>query len=136
MFQHFLRRNTRVQARRNIHAHYDLGNRFYSAWLDQTMTYSSALFSPGETDLAAAQTRKYRALAEQTGIKPGDEVLEIGSGWGGFAEYAAREIGCKVTGLTISREQFDFARERTHKAGALRPPPLQAPGLSRRGGSL
>lgn len=117
LFQHFLRRNTRVQARRNIHAHYDLGNRFYSAWLDQTMTYSSALFSPGETDLAAAQTRKYRALAEQSGIKPGDEVLEIGSGWGGFAEYAAREIGCKVTGLTISREQFDFARERIHKAG-------------------
>jgi cyclopropane-fatty-acyl-phospholipid synthase len=117
MFQHFRRRNSKAQARKNIHAHYDLGNRFYSAWLDRTMTYSSALFGPGETDLAAAQTAKYRALAERTGIKPGDEVLEIGSGWGGFAEYAAGEIGCRVTGLTISQEQFDFARERISKAG-------------------
>jgi cyclopropane-fatty-acyl-phospholipid synthase len=117
MFQHFRRRNTKSQARRNIHAHYDLGNSFYGAWLDKTMTYSSAIFAAGETDLAAAQTRKYRALAEQTGIKPGDHVLEIGCGWGGFAEYAAREIGCKVTGLTISREQFDFAQERIQSAG-------------------
>jgi cyclopropane-fatty-acyl-phospholipid synthase len=75
------------------------------------------MFSPGDSDLAAAQTRKYRALAERTGIKAGDEVLEIGCGWGGFAEYAAREIGCRVTGLTISQEQFDFARERIAKAG-------------------
>ncbi len=117
MFQHFRRRNTRAQARRNIHAHYDLGNRFYGAWLDKTMTYSSGIFSPGDNDLAAAQTRKYRALAEETGIRPGDRVLEIGCGWGGFAEYAAREIGCHVTGLTISKEQFDFAQERIHKAG-------------------
>jgi cyclopropane-fatty-acyl-phospholipid synthase len=117
MFQHFRHRNTKSQARRNIHAHYDLGNRFYGAWLDKTMTYSSGIFSPGDTDLAAAQTRKYRALAERTGIGAGDEVLEIGCGWGGFAEYAAREIGCKVTGLTISQEQFDFARERIAKAG-------------------
>jgi cyclopropane-fatty-acyl-phospholipid synthase len=117
MFQHFRRRNTKSQARRNIHAHYDLGNRFYGAWLDPTMTYSSGMFSPGDSDLAAAQTRKYRALAERTGIKAGDEVLEIGCGWGGFAEYAAREIGCRVTGLTISQEQFDFARERIAKAG-------------------
>jgi cyclopropane-fatty-acyl-phospholipid synthase len=117
MFQHFRRRNTKSQARKNIHAHYDLGNQFYGAWLDRTMTYSSAIFSPGCTDLAAGQTRKYKALAEQTGIKPGDHVLEIGCGWGGFAEYAAREIGCKVTGLTISREQFDFAQERIQQAG-------------------
>lgn len=117
MFQHFRRRNTKSQARRNIHAHYDLGNRFYGAWLDPTMTYSSGIFSPGDTDLAAAQTRKYRALAERTGIKAGDDVLEIGCGWGGFAEYAASEIGCTVTGLTISREQYDFARERIAKAG-------------------
>jgi len=117
MFRHFLRRNTRSQARRNIHAHYDLGNRFYGAWLDRTMTYSSALFATGETDLAAAQTRKYRALSERTGIGPEDHVLEIGCGWGGFAEFAAREIGCRVTGLTISREQHDFARERIARAG-------------------
>jgi cyclopropane-fatty-acyl-phospholipid synthase len=117
MFQHFRRRNTKAQARKNIHAHYDLGNRFYGAWLDRTMTYSSALFSPGETDLATAQNRKYQALAEQTGIKAGDHVLEIGCGWGGFAEYAAREIGCRVTGLTISQEQFDFAQKRIADAG-------------------
>ncbi len=117
MFQHFRRRNTKSQARKNIHAHYDLGNNFYGAWLDKTMTYSSGIFSPGCTDLAAAQTRKYKALADQTGIRAGDHVLEIGCGWGGFAEYAAREIGCKVTGLTISQEQFDFAQERIQKAG-------------------
>jgi len=117
LFQHFRRRNTKSQARKNIHAHYDLGNRFYGAWLDETMTYSSALFTPGETDLASAQNRKYQALAQQTGIKAGDHVLEIGCGWGGFAEYAAREIGCKVTGLTISREQFDFAQKRIQDAG-------------------
>lgn len=117
MFQHFRRRNTKSQARKNIHAHYDLGNGFYGAWLDKTMTYSAAMFSPGDTDLASAQTRKYRALAEQTGIRPGDHVLEIGCGWGGFAEYAAREIGCKVTGLTISQEQFDFAQARIAEAG-------------------
>ncbi len=117
MFQHFRRRNTKSQARKNIHAHYDLGNSFYGAWLDKTMTYSSGIFAAGDTDLAAAQTRKYRALAEKTGIMSGDSVLEIGCGWGGFAEYAAREIGCKVTGLTISKEQFDFAQERIQKAG-------------------
>lgn len=117
MLQHFRRRNTKAQARKNIHAHYDLGNRFYGAWLDRTMTYSSGIFAPGDSDLAAAQTRKYRALAEQTGIGPEDHVLEIGCGWGGFAEYAAREIGCRVTGLTISQEQFDFAQQRMRDAG-------------------
>jgi cyclopropane-fatty-acyl-phospholipid synthase len=81
------------------------------------MTYSSALFSTGANDLKGAQAEKYRALARDTGIGAGDHVLEIGCGWGGFAEFAAREIGCRVTGLTISREQHDFARERIHKAG-------------------
>lgn len=115
--RHALNRNTKFGARRNIHAHYDLGNAFYEAWLDPTMTYSSAVFAPGDNDLAAAQTRKYRLLAERIGIGPGDHVLEIGCGWGGFAEYAAGEIGCRVTGLTISREQFDYASERIRKAG-------------------
>lgn len=117
MFRHFLNRNTRRGARRNIHAHYDLGNRFYKTWLDRTMTYSSALFAPGDSDLAAAQNRKYRALAESADIGPSHHVLEIGCGWGGFAEFAAREIGCRVTGLTISREQFEFATDRIAKAG-------------------
>jgi cyclopropane-fatty-acyl-phospholipid synthase len=116
-FRHFLNRNTKSGSRRNIHAHYDLGNRFYSAWLDRTMTYSSALFAPGDNDLSTAQERKYRELATRIGVRPEDHVLEIGCGWGGFAEFAAREIGCRVTGLTISKEQFAFAEERIAKAG-------------------
>jgi cyclopropane-fatty-acyl-phospholipid synthase len=114
---HALNRNTRSGARQNIRAHYDLGNAFYESWLDQTMTYSSAVFAPGDNDLAAAQERKYRLLADRAGVRPGENVLEIGCGWGGFAEFAARELGCKVTGLTISKEQFDFATERMRKAG-------------------
>jgi len=117
VFRHFLNRNTRVGARRNIHAHYDLGNRFYEAWLDRTMTYSSALFAPGDNDLASAQTRKYRALAKAVDLKPSHHILEIGCGWGGFAAFAAEEIGCRVTGLTISREQYAYARERLAAAG-------------------
>jgi cyclopropane-fatty-acyl-phospholipid synthase len=117
VFRHMLNRNTRSGARRNIHAHYDLGNRFYSAWLDRTMTYSSALFAPGDNDLASAQTRKYRAIAEAADLRREHHVLEIGCGWGGFAEFAATEIGCRVTGLTISEEQFAFARRRIASAG-------------------
>ncbi len=115
--RHWLNANTRRGARRNIAAHYDLGNAFYSQWLDPSMTYSAAFYSGGANDLASAQVAKYRALAEATGIGPHDHVLEIGCGWGGFAEFAAGEIGCKVTGLTISREQLAFARERMAKAG-------------------
>jgi cyclopropane-fatty-acyl-phospholipid synthase len=114
---HALKRNTRSGARSNIKAHYDLGNAFYETWLDRTMTYSSAVFAPGDNDLASAQTRKYRLLAERVGVQEGDRVLEIGCGWGGFAEFAARELGCAVMGLTISKEQFDFATERMRKAG-------------------
>ncbi|MGN6549336.1 MAG: class I SAM-dependent methyltransferase [Pararhizobium sp.] len=115
--RHWLNANTPRQAQRNISAHYDLGNAFYERWLDETMTYSSALYQNGANDLAGAQNAKYRALAEAVGIRRGDHVLEIGCGWGGFAEFAAREIGCKVTGLTISREQLDYGRERIAKAG-------------------
>jgi cyclopropane-fatty-acyl-phospholipid synthase len=115
--RHWLNENTRTGSKRNISAHYDLGNAFYREWLDPSMTYSSALFSTGANDLESAQAEKYRALASDAGIGPNDHVLEIGCGWGGFAEFAAREIGCKVTGLTISREQHDFARERIARAG-------------------
>lgn len=115
--RHWLHDNTRSGSKRNIAAHYDLGNAFYREWLDPSMTYSSALFTRGANGLEAAQREKYRALAEGAGIGPADHVLEIGCGWGGFAEYAAREIGCRVTGLTISREQLAFARERIAKAG-------------------
>ncbi len=115
--RHWLNDNTRKGSKRNISAHYDLGNNFYRQWLDPSMTYSSALYATGANDLAGAQAEKYRALARDTGIGANDHVLEIGCGWGGFAEFVAREIGCKVTGLTISREQFDFAQKRIQEAG-------------------
>ena len=114
---HWLNQNTRRGSRRNISAHYDLGNAFYKQWLDPSMTYSSALFSAGAKDLEGAQAAKYRALANDLDIGPKDHVLEIGCGWGGFAELAAREIGCRITGLTISREQYEFATARIEKAG-------------------
>jgi len=113
----WLQANSRGQARRNIAHHYDLGNDFYRLWLDETMTYSSALFETGQESLEAAQRRKYASMVDQMEAKAGDHVLEIGCGWGGFAEYAARERGLKVTGLTISRAQYDFAVDRIAKAG-------------------
>jgi cyclopropane-fatty-acyl-phospholipid synthase len=115
--RHWFNRNTKRQARKNIFAHYDIGNAFYSAWLDPSMTYSSAIFEDGTQDLTAAQNNKYRRLAEAIDLKPGHKVLEIGCGWGGFAEYAARHYGAHVTGLTISTEQRDFARKRIQDAG-------------------
>ncbi|KQS56251.1 cyclopropane-fatty-acyl-phospholipid synthase [Brevundimonas sp. Leaf363] len=114
---HRLNANSRKGSRKNIHAHYDLGNDFYRAWLDPSMTYSSARFAEAGQSLEAAQERKYAELARLMDLKPGMSVLEIGCGWGGFAEYAAREIGAHVTGVTISQEQFDFAQKRLHQAG-------------------
>mgnify|MGYP002777023761 FL=1 len=113
----WLQANTRRQARRNIAAHYDLGNDFYRLWLDETMTYSSAVFETGQESLERAQERKYALLVDRMGARPGDHVLEIGCGWGGFAEYAARERGLRVTGLTISPAQHAFAVDRIARAG-------------------
>jgi cyclopropane-fatty-acyl-phospholipid synthase len=114
----WLQSNSKKQARKNISYHYDLGNDFYKLWLDDTMTYSSALFEDGaQQSLEAAQTAKYASMVDQMGVQPGDHVLEIGCGWGGFAEYAAKERGLKVTCLTISKEQFKYAQERIDKAG-------------------
>jgi cyclopropane-fatty-acyl-phospholipid synthase len=114
---HFARRNSKRGSKRNIEFHYDLGNGFYRRWLDRTMTYSSARFSHPGQDLSEAQINKYRSLAERIDLKPEHHLLEIGSGWGGFAEYAASEIGCRVTGITISKEQLAFARERMAAKG-------------------
>lgn len=114
--QHWLNRNTRSGSKRNIHAHYDLGNRFYGLWLDPSMTYSSGLFAEGD-DLQAAQTRKYATLAQDLGINATHHVLEIGCGWGGFAEYVVKQTGCQLTGLTISQQQYDFARQRLFEQG-------------------
>ncbi len=114
---HLLHANTSKGSAKNIHAHYDLGNAFYSRWLDPSMTYSSARFDPTHQSLEQGQHRKYAALAETMNLAPGHRVLEIGCGWGGFAEFAARERGAHVTGITISREQYDFARKRIFEAG-------------------
>ena len=114
---HALNRNSRRGARRNIHAHYDLGNAFYSRWLDPSMTYSAALFERPGQPLGEAQRHKYATLAEEIGLAPGRHVLEIGCGWGGFAEFAAREVGARVTGITISRAQHEFARKRMFDQG-------------------
>ncbi len=117
MLRHAMHRNSKKGSRRNILAHYDLGNDFYQRWLDGSMTYSSARFDEEAQSLEAAQARKYQTLAESLALKPGQHVLEIGCGWGGFAEYAARTYGVKVTGVTISDAQFAFATERMKKAG-------------------
>ena len=116
-FAHRLNRNSRRGSRRNIHAHYDLGNGFYGAWLDPSMTYSSARFERPGQSLQDAQRAKYASLARMMDLQPGHSVLEIGCGWGGFAEFAAREVGAVVTGVTISREQHDYARHRLFEAG-------------------
>jgi cyclopropane-fatty-acyl-phospholipid synthase len=109
--------NSKGQARKNISYHYDLGNDFYGLWLDKTMTYSSAIFETGQESLEDAQTAKYASMVDQMGVKSGDHVLEIGCGWGGFAEYAAKERGLSVTCLTISKEQIKYAQDRINAAG-------------------
>ncbi|MDA1154586.1 MAG: cyclopropane-fatty-acyl-phospholipid synthase [Proteobacteria bacterium] len=113
----WLQNNSKKQARKNISYHYDLGNEFYGLWLDDTMTYSSAKFVTGQESMEAGQIEKYKSMVDQMGVQPGDHVLEIGCGWGGFAEYAAKERGLRVTGLTISQAQHDYAVARMQKAG-------------------
>ena len=109
--------NTRRGAKHNIAAHYDLGNDFYAAWLDPSMTYSAAVFARTDNDLESAQREKYRRIAEMAGLRPGHRVLEIGCGWGGFAVYAAKTIGCHVTALTISEAQFAYTQRRIAALG-------------------
>ncbi|RZJ10516.1 MAG: class I SAM-dependent methyltransferase [Rubrivivax sp.] len=118
--RHLLRRNSRQGSARNIHAHYDLGNDFYRLWLDSGMSYSAAWFEgqdPRGADLIAAQDAKYRRALREAGAGPGQRVLEIGCGWGGLAELAAREFGAKVTGVTLSSEQLAWGERRMAAAG-------------------
>jgi cyclopropane-fatty-acyl-phospholipid synthase len=115
--RHRLRRNSKRGSRRNIAYHYDLGNDFYAQWLDETWTYSSAIFAHEDEPLVEAQQRKYARLLERLDVQPGDHILEIGCGWGGFARYAATHADCYVTGLTLSTEQLRFAQERAEAAG-------------------
>lgn len=116
-FRFRMQGNSKGQARKNISYHYDLGNDFYGLWLDKTMTYSSAIFADGQESLEKAQTAKYASMVDQMGVKAGDHVLEIGCGWGGFAEYAAKERGLNVTCLTISKEQIKYSQDRITAAG-------------------
>jgi len=116
--KHMLRSNTRANARKNIHAHYDLSNDFYRLWLDDTMTYSSAVFHGDySTPMAEAQTAKYERILQVLNPAPGATILEIGCGWGGFAEHAARTRNVKVTCITLSRAQLEFAAARITAAG-------------------
>jgi cyclopropane-fatty-acyl-phospholipid synthase len=114
--RHALRSNSRHGSRRNIAYHYDLSNDFYAQWLDPTMTYSSAVFEEPGVSLEDAQHLKYQRLLDAINAQPGDHILEIGCGWGGFAEEAARR-GCRVTGVTLSQEQLAYARKRIRNAG-------------------
>jgi cyclopropane-fatty-acyl-phospholipid synthase len=117
LFAHWLQRNTRAGSRRNISAHYDLGNDFFRLFLDETMMYSCALFErPGMT-LAEAATAKLEAICRKLSLGPEDHVLEIGTGWGGFALHAAGRYGCRVTTTTISPSQYSLAHERVQSAG-------------------
>ena len=116
--RHLLRTNSKKQARKNIEAHYDLGNTFYREWLDSTMTYSSALFNGNlHGDFAVAQIAKYERILAEINAPVGGHILEIGCGWGGFAEYAAQSRGLRVTGITLSPSQLESARERIKAAG-------------------
>lgn len=114
-FTKYWRRNSKAGSRKNIAYHYDLGNEFYQLWLDESMTYSSAYFPEKETSLHEAQLAKYANIARLMDIKEGQHILEIGCGWGGFAEYATTQLGCKITCLTLSVEQLNFAKERLAK---------------------
>ncbi|MEM6534093.1 MAG: cyclopropane-fatty-acyl-phospholipid synthase family protein [Pseudomonadota bacterium] len=117
MIRHVFNRNSRAGSKRNIEAHYDLGNDFYSAWLDPSMTYSSALFDKPNLSLEQAQLAKYARIADELNLSEGKSVLEIGCGWGGFAEYAAKHRGAHVTALTLSPSQREFALARMQREG-------------------
>ena len=115
--KHLLNRNSKTNSRKNIHAHYDLGNAFYGLWLDDTMNYSSAWFETPDQTMESAQHAKVRRALRMTDVKPGDRVLEIGCGWGALAEKATSEFDAHITGVTLSTEQLAFANERMQRIG-------------------
>ena len=115
--KHLLNRNTKANSRKNIHAHYDLGNAFYELWLDGTMNYSSAIFATPETSMKDAQNAKVRRALRMARVQPGDRVLEIGCGWGALAEMATKEFDASLVGVTLSTEQLAWANERMAKQG-------------------
>ena len=110
-------KNTKSRSRENISKHYDLGNEFFSLWLDKTLTYSSAIFEKKTQDLSEAQNNKYQKLINLINPKNGDKVLEIGCGWGGFAEYLGKKYDVKLDCITISKKQYEYAKERIYRCG-------------------
>ena len=110
-------KNTKSRSKENIAKHYDLGNEFFSLWLDDTLTYSSAIFNEHSKNLAEAQNNKYQKLIDLIKPNNGDKILEIGCGWGGFAEYLGKKYDVKLDCITISKKQFEYAKERIHKCG-------------------
>ena len=110
-------KNTKERSKANIAQHYDLGNEFFSIWLDKTLTYSSAIFGQKDQKLEDAQKNKYEKLANLLSLKDGNKLLEIGCGWGGFAEYLAKKYDVKLDCITISKKQYEFSKERIYKCG-------------------
>ena len=115
--KNILIKNTKSRSRENIAKHYDLGNEFFSLWLDKTLTYSSAIFEEKSQNLSDAQNNKYQKLINLIKPRNGDKVLEIGCGWGGFAEYLGKKYDVKLDCITISKKQYEYAKERIHKCG-------------------
>ena len=115
MIKNFLIKNTKSKSKENIAKHYDLGNNFFSLWLDKSLTYSSAIFDKEKKDLESAQYNKYLKLINLIKPKSGDKILEIGCGWGGFAEYVGKNFDVKLDCITISKKQYEFAKERIYK---------------------
>ncbi len=116
-FKHFLNENTKAQSKKNIEYHYDLGNKFYTKWLDTSMTYSSAYFEKETDNLFDAQLNKYNKIAEALNLNENSKVLEIGCGWGGFSAYAAKNFKSRIDAITISKAQFEYASQRIQKEG-------------------
>jgi len=117
LIKNFFIKNTKSRSKDNISKHYDLGNEFFSLWLDKTLTYSSAIFEEKTQDLSEAQNNKYQKLINLIKPKNGDKVLEIGCGWGGFAEYLGKKYDVKLDCITISKKQYEYAKDRIHKCG-------------------
>ena len=116
-FKNIFVKNTKNRSKENIAKHYDLGNEFFSLWLDKTLTYSSAIFDKSNQDLSEAQNNKYQKLINLIKPKNGDKILEIGCGWGGFAEYLGKKYDVKLDCITISKKQYEYAKERIQKCG-------------------
>ncbi len=115
--KHLLKNNTKLQSKKNIKYHYDLGNKFYEKWLDQSMTYSSAIFDGKNTNLSDAQINKYKKIADSLSLNENSKTLEIGCGWGGFSSYVAKIYKCKIDAITISKEQYDYTASKIQKEG-------------------